>query len=54
MPWISIASSHGDKEVKILTRAFKNIIPKLKKIIDRDINKIKFKNIIKPVFRKYN
>jgi glutamate-1-semialdehyde 2,1-aminomutase len=54
MPWISIASSHGDKEVKILTRAFKIIIPKLKKIIDSDINKIKFKNIIKPVFRKYN
>lgn len=54
MPWISIASSHGDKEVKILTRAFKNIIPKLKKIIDGDINKVKFKNIIKPVFRKYN
>ena len=54
MPWISIASSHGDKEVKILTRAFKNIIPKLKKIIDSDINKVKFKNIIKPVFRKYN
>ena len=54
MPWISIASCHGDKEVKILTRAFKNIIPKLKKIIDSDINKVKFKNIIKPVFRKYN
>jgi len=54
MPWISIVSSHGDKEVKILTRAFEKIIPKLKKIIDRDINKIKFKNIIKPVFRKYN
>ena len=54
MPWISIASSHGDKEVNILTRAFKKIIPKIKKIIDSDINKVKFKNIIKPVFRKFN
>jgi glutamate-1-semialdehyde 2,1-aminomutase len=54
MPWISIASSHGAKEVKILTGVFSKIIPKIKKIIENDINKVRFKYIIKPVFRKYN
>ena len=54
MPWISIASSHGAKEAKIVTRVFSKIIPKIKKIIENDINKVRFKNIIKPVFRKYN
>ena len=54
MPWISISSSHGDKEAIYLLKVFKIILPKIKKIIDKDINKLKFKNIVKPVFRKYN
>ena len=54
MPYISISSSHGDKEARYLIQVFKKILPKIKKLIDRDINKIKFKNIVKPVFRKYN
>tara|TARA_B100000959_G_C14932137_1_gene604147 strand:+ start:78 stop:1370 length:1293 start_codon:yes stop_codon:yes gene_type:complete len=54
MPWISISASHTDKEANYLIRVFKKILPKIKKVIDKDINKYKFKNIIKPVFRKYN
>jgi len=54
MPWISISSSHGDKEAKYVIRVFKKILPKIKKILDKDINKLKFKNLVKPVFRKYN
>ena len=48
MPYISISSSHGDKEARYLIQVLK-ILPKIKKLIDRDINKIKFKNIVKPI-----
>ena len=54
MPYISISASHTDKEAKYLIDSFKKILPKLKKFITNRSNKKKFKNIIKPVFRKYN
>ena len=54
MPYISISASHTDKEAKYLISSFQKILPKLKKFIKNRQNKKKFKNIIKPVFRKYN
>ncbi len=54
MPWISISSSHGDKEARYVIKIFDKILPKIRRIIDNDINKYKFRNIIKPVFRKFN
>lgn len=54
MPWISISSSHGDKEADYVIKIFNKILPKIRRIIDNDINKYKFKNVIKPVFRKFN
>lgn len=54
MPWISISSSHGDKEADYVIKVFNKILPKIRKIIENDINKYNFKNIIKPVFRRFN
>jgi glutamate-1-semialdehyde 2,1-aminomutase len=54
MPWISISFAHGDKEADYVIGVFNKIIPKIKKIIGKDIEKRKFKNLLKPVFRKYN
>ena len=54
MPWISISSSHGDKEANYVIKVFNKILPKIRRIIENDINKYNFKNIIKPVFRRFN
>ena len=54
MPWISISSAHGDKEADYVIGVFSKIIPKIKKIIGKDFENRKFKNLLKPVFRKYN
>ena len=47
-------SSHGDKEADYVIKVFNKILPKIRKIIENDINKYNFKNIIKPVFRRFN
>lgn len=53
MPYISISAAHTDKEANYLINTFKKILPIMKKFI-KNPNKKKFKNIVKPVFRKYN
>lgn len=54
MPCISISGSHGDKDVKFLESKFKKILPKIRKILNKEIKSYHTGRTIKPVFRKYN
>ena len=58
IPYISISKAHGKKEIEYTLKAFKKFSIKFSHAILKDKlflnSEIKDKDVVKPVFRKFN
>jgi len=54
MPWVALSASHGDKELKVTTRALEKTFVTLKSALDSTVLNFLHGPAVQPVFRKFN